>query len=59
MEDYLIPYRLYCENSLAYSLPYSLSNRPAPLTPKQLSKEARMALKRKRKQVKKSRKKNR
>ena len=59
MEDYLIPYRLYCENSLAYSLPYSLSNRPAPFTPNQLSKEARMALKRKRKQVKKSRKKNR
>jgi hypothetical protein len=40
-------------------MPYDLLNRPRPFVPKQLSKEARIALKRKRKQVKISRKKNR
>ena len=59
MEEYYIPYRRYCDNSLAYSLLCSLSDRPRPFIYKPISKEARMALKRKRKQVKKSRKKNR
>ena len=40
-------------------MPYDLLNRPRPFVHKPITKEARMALKRKRKQVKKSRKKNR
>ena len=45
----------YCD----YWTPYDLFGGPRPFVHKPISKQARMALKRKRKQVKKSRKKNR